>query len=203
MRLGLLGGTFDPPHLGHLVLGESSRGALNLDYIFYIPVALHPHKLGSIIEALPHRMAMLRLSVQGNPYFSISHVDVDRPGPHYSVDTIKLIKQAHPRDEIFFIIGGDNFYNILTFMSAHNLVAHANLAVIKRAGEEITIDMHDGKIPGLSKKVHVIDTPILSAWLSSSVIRQRIANGVSIRYLVSDSVLDYIHEKKLYGWGNE
>ena len=197
--LGLLGGTFDPPHLGHLMLGESSKGILGLDHVLYAPVAFHPRKRESVYASLGHRMAMLALALQGNPGFSISRVDVDRHGPHFSVDALRLTKEAYPDETLYFIIGGDNFYNFLEFESPHDLISHANLGVIKRAGEEIITNMHDNIIPRLSQKVHIIDVPMLSAWLSSTDIRRRIHKRLSIRYLVPGLVLDYIREYELYG----
>ena len=104
-RIGILGGSFDPPQMGHLILAEYSRESLKMDHILFVPVADHPIKKGEIRLPVKHRLAMLKLAIADNPKFSISRVDIDRNGPHYSADTVKLIREQYPRAELYFVMG--------------------------------------------------------------------------------------------------
>ncbi|GAB1420027.1 nicotinate-nucleotide adenylyltransferase [Anaerolineales bacterium] len=196
-RIGILGGTFDPPHNGHLILAEYTREELQLDHVLFVPVADHPHKQSTRLY-VEHRLKMLELAIDKNPKFSISMVDVDRPGPHYSADTVSIIHEQYPDSELFFVMGGDNLRHLPTWRRAEDLYERCQLAVMKRADEKIAPDMHDEILPGLSKKVIIIDVPLLSLWVSSTHIVERLMKGKSVRYIVPDSVLKYIDENGLY-----
>ena len=198
-RIGILGGSFDPPQIGHLILAEYSREALDIDHVLFVPVADHPVKRGELRLPVVHRLAMLKLAINDNPNFSISRVDIDRNGPHYSADTIKLIREQYPQAELYFVMGGDNLRALPTWERAPDLFRCCRLAVMKRADEDITPDMHDEVLPGLSDKVDIVDVPMLSVWLSSTVVVSRLRAKRSVRYLVPDAVLDYINENDLYG----
>jgi len=198
-RIGILGGSFDPPQIGHLILAEYSREALNIDHVLFVPVADHPVKRGETRLPVVHRLAMLKLAINDNPNFSISRVDIDRNGPHYSADTIKLIREQYPQAELYFVMGGDNLRALPTWERAPDLFHCCRLAVMKRADEDITPDMHDEVLPGLSDKVDIVDVPMLSVWLSSTVVVSRLRAKRSVRYLVPDAVLDYINDNGLYG----
>ena len=188
-RIGILGGSFDPPQMGHLILAEYSRESLKMDHILFVPVADHPVKKGEIRSPVQHRMAMLQLAIEDNPHFSISRVDIDRNGPHYSADTVKILRATYPESELFFVMGGDNLRSLPTC---------CRLAVMKRADEAIAADMHDDILPGLSQKVDIVDVPMLSVWLSSTFVVSRLRQNLSVRYLVPDKVLEYIAANKLY-----
>lgn len=196
-RIGILGGTFDPPHMGHLILAEYTRERLQLDHVLFVPVGNHPHKDQTRIE-VNHRLAMLTLAVADNEAFTISDVDLHRPGPHYSADTVQLIQEDYPAAELFFVMGGDNWRSLPTWKRADDLYRHAQLAVMKRADEDISPDMHNDIFPGIEKRVRIIDTPLLSIWLSSTHVVDRIRDGLSVRYLVPDAVLNYIEKHDIY-----
>ncbi len=198
-RIGILGGAFDPPQIGHLILAEYSREALDIDHMLFVPVADHPVKRGELRLPVPHRLAMLKLAVDDNPDFSISRVDIDREGPHYSADTVKLIRQQYPQANLYFVMGGDNLRALPTWERAPELYRCCRLAVMKRADEDITPDMHDDVLPGLSRKVDIVDVPMLSVWLSSTVVVNRLRTNRSVRYLLPDAVLAYIRANELYG----
>ncbi len=198
-RIGILGGSFDPPQIGHLILAEYSREALDIDHVLFVPVADHPVKRGELRLPVVHRLAMLKLAINDNPNFSISRVDIDRNGPHYSADTIKLIREQYPQAELYFVMGGDNLRALPTWERAPDLFRCCRLAVMKRADEDITPDMHEEVLPGLSDKVDIVDVPMLSVWLSSTVVVSRLRAKRSVRYLVPDAVLDYINDNDLYG----
>jgi len=197
-RIGILGGSFDPPQMGHLILAEYSRESLRMDHILFVPVADHPVKKGEIRLPFAHRLAMLELAIEDNPRFSISRVDVDREGPHYSADTVKIIRDQYPQAELYFVMGGDNLRSLPTWERAQELYRCCRLAVMKRADENITAEMHDDVLPDLSKHVDIVDVPMLSIWLSSTFVARRIRKNLSVRYLVPDKVLDYIAANNLY-----
>ncbi len=197
-RIGILGGTFDPPQMGHLILAEYSRETLCMDHILFVPVADHPVKQDETRLPIRHRLAMLERAIQDNPSFSISRVDIDRAGPHYSADTVKIIQNQYPQAQLHFVMGGDNLRSLPTWKRAEDLYQSCRLAVMKRADENITPTMHDDTLPGLSAKVDIVDVPMLSIWLSSTYVTERLRRGLSVRYLVPDSVLDYIALHHLY-----
>ncbi len=197
-RIGILGGTFDPPQMGHLILAEYSRETLHMDHILFVPVADHPVKQGKTRLPVRHRLAMLERAIQGNEAFSISRVDIDREGPHYSADTVKIIQGQYPGAQLYFVMGGDNLRSLPTWKRVEALYQSCRLAVMKRADENVTPAMHDDILPGLSDKVDMVDVPMLSVWLSSTYIVERLRKNLSVRYLVPDSVLDYIALHHLY-----
>jgi nicotinate-nucleotide adenylyltransferase len=196
--MGILGGTFDPPHVGHLILAEYTMEALKLDHVLFVPVGAHPFKGDNTRQGVQHRLNMLKLAIEGNVRFSISTVDIDRDGPHYSADTVAIIQRAHPTAELFFVMGGDNLRSLPTWTRAKDLYQLCRLAVMKRADEDIAPDMHDHVLEGLSSRVDIVDVPLLSIWLSSTHVIERLEHGKSVRYLVPDSVLAYIHEHGIY-----
>jgi len=197
-KIGILGGTFDPPQMGHLILAEYTKEALQMDHILFVPVADHPVKKDTTRSPINHRLAMLDLAIADNDTFSVSRVDIDREGPHYSADTVMILQEQYPDAQLYFVMGGDNLRSLPTWKRAEDLYKCCRLAVMKRADEDIAPDMHDDILPGLSQKVDIIDVPMLSVWLSSTHVVDRIRDNLSVRYLVPDSVLDYIASNNLY-----
>lgn len=197
-RIGILGGTFDPPQMGHLILAEYTRETLKLDHVLFVPVADHPFKTDATRASIAHRLAMLNLAIEGNPHFSISRADIDRAGPHYSADTVKIIRAQFPGAELSFVMGGDNLRALPTWDRPEEIYRYCRIAVMKRSDEDFTPSMHDAVLPGLSDKVDLVDVPMLSVWLSSTFVMERLRDNLSARYLVPDAVLAYIVEYKLY-----
>jgi nicotinate-nucleotide adenylyltransferase len=197
-RIGILGGTFDPPHIGHLILAEYTLEALSLDRMLFVPVGDHPHKADRTRNGVHPRVAMLRLAVQDNDKFEVSTVDIDRPGPHYSADTVAIIQSQYPTASLYFVMGADNLRSLPTWTRVVEFYQSCRLAVMRREGEHVTADMHDHVLPGLSEKIDLIDPPLLSVWLSSTSVVERIRQGRSVRYLVPDAVLNYIREHRIY-----
>ncbi len=192
-RVGILGGTFDPPHIGHLVLAEYARTALNLDCVLFVPAADPPHK-HQLRYGIEHRLPMLELAIAGNDQFVISRVDVDRPGPHYTVDMIRILQQQHPKTEYYFLMGGDSLHHLPQWYHPLELIALCKLAVMARPGTEVAPDLK--ALPGLAERVIMIDSPMLG--FSSTEVAERLEAGKSVRYLVPDAVLTYIQENGLY-----
>ncbi|MBZ0286999.1 MAG: nicotinate-nucleotide adenylyltransferase [Anaerolineae bacterium] len=195
-RIGILGGTFDPPHIGHLILAEYARVALDFERLLFVPAADPPHKREENKVAIEHRLAMLERAIAGNEHFIISRTDIDRTGPHYSVDMVRLIGEAHPDAELYFVMGGDSLRDLPTWYHPAELIRLCKLAVMRRPEETIQPDMHEKILPGLAERVVMIDAPLVG--ISSTMIVERISRGQSVRYLVPDTVLDYILECRLY-----
>jgi nicotinate-nucleotide adenylyltransferase len=195
-RIGILGGTFDPPHVGHLILAEYSAEALNLDHLFFMPAADPPHKQAESKTPVHHRLAMLQRAITDNKRFSLSRIDVDRPGPHYSVDTIRIVKNRFPHNDVYFIMGGDSFRDLPAWHEPQALVSLCTIVVMRRPYDHIQPNMHEAVLPGLAGRVMLMDTPLLE--ISSTDIVERLQQGRSVRYLVPDSVLAYINENNLY-----
>ena len=159
-----------------------------MDHILFVPVADHPVKKSEVRLPLKHRLAMLELAIGDNPCFSISRVDIDREGPHYSADTITILREQYPQAELYFVMGGDNLRSLPTWKRGPATLPLLRLAVMKRADEDIAPDMHDEVLPGLSGKVDIVDVPMLSVWLSSTYVVSRLRANLSVRYLVPDKV---------------
>lgn len=195
-RLGILGGTFDPPHIGHLILGEYALDALGFDQLLYLPAADPPHKQGQVRLDAAHRVAMLERAIAGNTRFRLSRLDLDRPGPHYSLDTVRLLHQQHPGAEVYFVMGGDSLRDLPTWHRPQDLMRECRFVVMGRPGDGVRPDMHEVVLPGLAERVMLLDAPQLD--ISSTAIVERIRQGRSVRYLVPDAVLAYIQEQQIY-----
>jgi nicotinate-nucleotide adenylyltransferase len=195
--IGILGGTFDPPHEAHLILAEHARVELELDQILFVPAGVPPHKDSTRLPA-HHRLAMLELATAGNQHFSISRVDLDRPAPHYSIDMVRLLVSQYPNAEFRFIIGADSFRDLPTWHNPLGIVSGQaiKLAVMTRPDVLIDPGMHEVILPGLA--THVIILPSRMVDISSSDIVRRIRAGKSVRYLLPDAVLSYIEQHQLY-----
>jgi len=196
VRVGILGGTFDPPHIGHLILGEYAADALGLSRLLYMPAADPPHKRNKPKTPIQHRLAMLHLALADNPRFEISRVDVERTGPHYALDTVQLVQAQHPQAEIYFVMGSDSLYDLPTWHRPAEFMRACKLAVMRRPGFDAYPDMYEDILPGLAQRVVMIDAPLVE--VSSTDISRRLAAGRSVRYLVPDSVLAYIQQNRLY-----
>jgi len=195
--LGILGGTFDPPHLGHLILAEVAADALDLAAVLFVPAADPPHKAPSTVTASAEdRVAMVKLAIAGNPRFRLSGVDVDRPGPHYSVDMIRLLRLEYPGAEFVFLIGEDSLRDLPTWSRPRDLIALARLGVMRRPGVEADLDALEAALPGLSARLAWLDAPRIE--IASSVLEQELQAGRSVRYRIPDPVIAYIRTHHLY-----
>lgn len=194
--IGILGGTFDPPHIGHLILGEYAVEALNLDFLLYVPAADPPHKRNRDKTAVEHRLAMLQLALAGNDHFCLSRIDLDRPGPHFSLDMVRIVQAQYPGAALYFVMGGDSLRDLPTWHQPEELMELCQFAVMERPGDAIDPHAYDSVLPGLGQRVVMLKTPVLE--ISSTEIVSRLREGRSVRYLVPDSVLAYIAQNGLY-----
>jgi nicotinate-nucleotide adenylyltransferase len=196
VRLGLLGGTFNPPHLGHLVCAQEAYVQLKLDRVVWIPVYEPPHKAVEADPGVEHRIELCRRAVGGDPRFEVSRIEVDVPGRSYTVDTLRRLHESSPGDELTFIVGGDMAQALPTWHEPEAVLSLALLGVAEREGVRRT-DITE-RLAGLAgaDRIRFFDMPRLD--ISSSMIRRRIAASRPIRYLVPDAVEDYIAEQGLY-----
>ncbi|MFN8529859.1 MAG: nicotinate-nucleotide adenylyltransferase [Anaerolineae bacterium] len=196
-RIGILGGTFDPPHIGHLVLAEYAAEALNFERLLFVPAATPPHKLNETRTPIEHRLNMLQLAIADNERFTLSRIDVDRPGPHYTVDTVSIVQEQYPQAELYFVMGGDSLRDLPKWNRPTELIRCCKLVVLQRPNMElVSPSMHEAVLPGISERVIILDDPLLG--FSSTGIVARLQAGRSIRYMTPDPVLAYIREHELY-----
>lgn len=198
MRLGILGGTLDPPHIGHLLLAEEARSALRLERVLFVPAGEPWRKAGQVLSAGEHRLAMVRLALAGSPGFEVSTLELERSGPTYTVDTLETLRQQmSPEAEFFFLMGQDSLADLPHWREPERIIALANLAVACRAGwEDAEATALEEKVPGISQRVVWLDMPYVD--ISSTAVRDRVRRGRSIRYWVPTAVEDYIRENRLY-----
>ena len=198
MRLGILGGTFDPIHFGHLLAAEESRVALHLDRVLFAPAGDPPHKQNNSILSVAHRLAMVRLAIADNPAFAISTVDMDRAGPHYTVDMVQLLRDRWGTGpgETYFIMGGDSLSQLLTWSQPSRLIELCRLAVVARPGYRADLTELEAALPGLGHRLDWVEMPVLG--ISSSDLQRRVREGRSIRYQVPATVADYVTKYGLY-----
>ena len=196
-RLGILGGTFDPIHHGHLVAAEEAHHQLGLDLVLFVPAGLPPHKSGRPILAAHHRLEMLKLALADRPHFSISKVDLVRPGPCYTVDTLELLRSEWGGGPgFFFIEGADSLAEIPSWYKPQRLIELCELAVVERPGVAIDLAQLEKYLPGLLARLHRVQMPLLE--ISSSDLRRRVRVGRPISFLLPQAVEAYIMENDLY-----
>lgn len=197
MRIGVLGGTFDPPHIGHLVIAAEALAHLKLDQVLFAPTRQPPHKPGQPITPIEQRMEMVRLAIASNPHFALSRVDVDREGPTYTVDALRLLqKQLGEKTELYFIMGMDSLANILAWQKPEELIRLCRLAVFERPGFHADLDQLERKLPGLRERIIFIPAPALA--VAASELQRRVRHGESIAHLVPEAVAAYIDAYDLY-----
>ncbi len=197
LRAGVIGGTFDPIHIGHLIIAEQVRTRLGLDQMVFVPAGLPPHKIDQWITAPQHRLNMVKLAIAGNPHLAVSLIDINRFGPSYTVDTIRLfLDQWGAQAEIFFVMGSDSLADLPTWRQPERLMRLCRIVVVERPGYRVVLDDLDRLLPGAASLIRMLDTPTLD--ISSTGIRRRIREGRSVRYLLPQAVEQYIRTHGLY-----
>ena len=195
--MGLLGGSFDPPHIGHLLLAEEARDQLGLSEVHLAPAGQPPHKLDLAMTPVADRVRMTELAITDNPCFRLSRVDADRPGPHYTIDLVKLVRgQLPPEAELFFLMGFDSLRDLPKWREPSQLIRTAHLVALTRPDIPINWDTLEEKLPGVRERVTLLDMPELE--IASHDLRERVRKGRSIRYMVTEPVRVYIEERRLY-----
>ena len=196
-RVGLLGGTFNPPHLGHLVCAQEAHVALELDRVLLVPVGVAPHKAVEVEPGAAHRVAMCEAAVVGDERLGVSRADAERDGPSYTVDLLRALHDEAPDDELTFVVGGDMAHSLPTWREPEVVLQLAELAVAEREGvRRADIAERLAALAGAAERVRFFDMPRID--VSSSLIRRRVAAGRPVRYLVPDAVAGYIEREALY-----
>jgi nicotinate-nucleotide adenylyltransferase len=198
MEIGLLGGTFDPVHLGHLIIAEAVREKLALSRVIFIPAGRPWLKVDREVTAVEHRLRMVELAIGGNPYFEVSTYEVGGAGPSYSVDTVAFLrKELGPKTGLYFIVGADALAELPRWRDPASLAAMCWIIGVGRPGaKKPEISALEEAIPGISPRIKLVDVPQIG--ISSIDIRQRVKKGFSLRYLVPTEVENYIYEHRLY-----
>jgi nicotinate-nucleotide adenylyltransferase len=199
--IAVMGGTFDPIHFGHLAVAEEAREVLGTERTIFIPAGLPPHKPDAVATAAEDRLAMVELAIAGNDAFEASRIEVDRPGPSYTLDTVLALaaeeRAAGREPDLTVILSAESFHGLPAWREPERLLAAARIAVTPRDGFEMTGPAWvKERFPGLEARVTFLDAPRIR--LSASELRERIASGRSIRYLVPDAVIRYIGDHGLY-----
>lgn len=191
-----MGGTFDPPHYGHLRLADAAQQQLALDRVLWIVAADPPHKQDREITPVADRLDLVAAAIAGLPGHVISRVDIDRPGPHWAADTVALISAQFPDDRLYFLMGGDSLRDLPTWGRPQEFLRHTQLGVLRRPGAPIDLTALEAALPGISSKVRFIDAPRLD--ISAHAIRRRVAAGLPLDGLVPPAVADLILVRGLY-----
>ncbi|MFC6353872.1 nicotinate-nucleotide adenylyltransferase [Rothia nasimurium] len=189
-RVGVMGGTFDPIHHGHLVAASEVAAVLSLDEVIFVPTGNPWQKANKQVTAPEHRYLMTVIATASNPRFTVSRVDIDRQGPTFTIDTLTDLRAERPNDELFFITGADAMSQITTWKDAHKMWDLATFVAVTRPGHELTVPEE------AQGRVRVIEIPAMA--ISSTDIRDRARNDLPVWYLVPDGVVQYINKYSLY-----
>ena len=197
MRLGLFGGTFDPIHLGHLILAEQCREACSLDKVWIVVTASPPHKSGDRTP-VAHRLEMARIAVAGQQAFEVSEIEAKRPGPHYSVETLRSLHEERPDENLFFLIGADSLADLPQWQEPDGIARLATIVVVNRPGVDVNV-VDTASLPDLGPGTKpLISVTVPPIGIASSDLRRRLAEGRTIRYMVPRGVEAYINAQGLY-----
>ncbi|HTY58160.1 MAG TPA: nicotinate-nucleotide adenylyltransferase [Bacteroidota bacterium] len=191
MKLGIFGGTFDPVHLGHLIVAEAVRERAGLDRIVFIPASTPPHKADAPVSSAAHRLAMLREAVRSNAFFQVSDIEIERGGISYTVDTLRQLKEANAADDLYLLIGADNLREFQSWKEPEEILKQATLIVMNRPG-------FPAAPGGMTLPVNALQCEVPSIDISATEIRRRVQQGLTISYLVPSAVSRYIERTRLY-----
>ncbi len=190
-RRGIFGGSFDPPHVGHLIIAEKLADAIPLDIVTWVPAALPPHKNTEKLGPAEHRLAMTRIAVEGNPKFEVSTVEMTPEQPPWTIFLLEYYKNKYPHDKLHLIIGGDSLAEFTTWRDYRALWELAEIDVALRPGYAVSeVD------PEVLRNIRIIECPLID--ISATAIRGNVRAGKSIRYLVPEGVAEYIEKNGLY-----
>ncbi|MFZ1756848.1 MAG: nicotinate-nucleotide adenylyltransferase [Caldilineaceae bacterium] len=197
LRIGIFGGTFDPIHVGHLILAEEAWFQLKLDRVYLVPAGDPPHKQNRRLAGVEHRIRMAQLATADSEYIRVSRVDADRPGPHFTADMVRLVRQrVDSQVELYFLMGMDSLGDLPNWREAQWLVENCRLVALSRHDVEIDWESLNRLLPGIREKVIILDMPELE--IASNIIQRRVRSGQPIRYQVPRLVERYIREHSLY-----
>ncbi|SFS69562.1 nicotinate-nucleotide adenylyltransferase [Marininema halotolerans] len=194
-RIGIFGGTFDPIHIGHLIMAEQARVAEDLEEIWFVPANIPPHKQGPMVDA-KHRLAMVEKAVMDHPFFFVSRVEFNRDGPSYTVDTLISLGDTYPNDEFYLIMGADMVLHLSKWHRVEEILNRVSIIGLLRPGYALDQRQLSSNI---KNRLTLVNEGV-KVDISSSHLRERLIQGKSVRYLIPDSVRLYLEENHLYGW---
>ncbi|HEX5165962.1 MAG TPA: nicotinate-nucleotide adenylyltransferase [Thermomicrobiales bacterium] len=196
-QVALFGGTFDPVHIGHLIIAEIMRHHLRLDQVVFLPAGRPPHKPDQILSSDDDRLAMLRLAIADAPAFTISTIDIERPGASYTADSLRVIQDlAGPACQLHFLMGQDSLRDFPTWHRPDLIAGLARLVVALRPGVSVSVDQIEEAVPAAKDRIQLVPVPLIG--ISSRELRGTIRAGGPYRYQVLPSVADYIEQHRLY-----
>lgn len=196
-RIGVFGGTFDPPHLGHLILASEARSQLRLTRVLWVLTPVSPHKMTAPLTSLEYRLEMVQRAISEEPAFEISTVEFGRPAPQYTADTLESLHRQNPSADLILLVGGDSLRTLTAWHRPADVVAACReIGVMRRPGEIVSLAALEAALPGISDKIRYVEAPLLQ--ISSREIRRRIREGVEFRYFLPPAVYEYIQEHRLY-----
>ena len=199
-RLGIFGGTFDPPHLGHLILAAEALDQLCLDHVLWVVTPDPPHKHHEAHTPASLRAALVYAAIGDNPAFALSTVEMERPGPHYTVDTLRLLRQRYANTTLVFLMGADSLVGLPAWREPETILRLVDeIGVMRRPGDTVDLSAVERRLPGVSAKVRVMRAPLLE--ISSREIRRRVAEQRPYRYYLPLPVYLLIREWGLYRQG--
>ena len=195
-RIGILGGTFDPPHYGHLRMAAAALAQLQLATVLFAPVGVQPLKQAERSSTPEHRARMVELAIAAEPRFTLSRADLDRPGPHYTVDLLTIIQRQYPGALLWFIMGEDSLGDLLRWRDPQHIIQLARLAILRRPGFEPDWPTLDNALPDLRARLDWIEHTEID--ISATEIRQRVQRGLPVDALVPPKVIEFIRAQQLY-----
>jgi nicotinate-nucleotide adenylyltransferase len=197
MKIGVFGGTFNPPHKGHFELAEAALEQLQLDFVLWVLTPDPPHKTDQPISPWQLRKQMVEEMISGNEKFRISMIEHERPGPHYAVDTVKALKVKHPEDQFIYLMGGDSLHDLPDWHDPQGFVdACDGIGVLRRPDDDVDMSALAETLPGLEQKVAFVDSPLIA--ISSHQIRQMVFEGKDVIEFVGELVQKIINRNHLY-----
>lgn len=195
--VGVLGGTFDPPHIGHLVLADIGSWALDLGKVLWVVTAQPPHKPDTPISSIEDRITMVEMVIGDDPAFELSYADIDRPGPHYAIETLRWLGERYNGVDFAYLMGADSLMDLPTWHDPMGFLDICGvLGVMRRPGVEVDMLELEYKLPGVTGKVTFFDAPLIG--ISGQDIRRRVRNREPFRYLLPQGLVEFIEEKGLY-----
>jgi nicotinate-nucleotide adenylyltransferase len=195
--IGIFGGTFDPPHLGHLILAAEARAQLGLERLLWVLTSDPPHKQGLAITPLEHRLEMVKLAIADDSQFELSSVEFTRPGPHYALDTLNILGGQNPGGKLVYLMGGDSLCDLPAWHRPADFVSACHMiGVMRRPGDTLDLSALEKILPGLAAKVRFVEAPLLD--IAAHEIRRRVADKRPFRYYLPAGVYEYIGKHNLY-----
>jgi nicotinate-nucleotide adenylyltransferase len=195
-RIGIFGGTFDPPHLGHLIIAQDLMIYAGLRSVLFMPTRTPPHKEAAGVSEAHHRLSMLELAIDDNPRFAISLVDLNRSAPSYTADSLEILGREYPDDALYFLLGADSLRDLPLWHDPGRIARQTRFVVARRPGVELDPDEVVRQVPETEGKIEIVDIPLID--IASRDLRRRVREGYPIRYYVPASVERYIEEHRLY-----